>query len=424
MNITYLGHAAIMMESNGVRIVMDPWLTDPTYHGSWWHYPPLALGIADLPRPDYIYISHEHPDHFDPPTLEQVDKDIPILIANFGRKRFLDRLAALGFQKIIQLDFGKTLDCGHGVKVSLIAPDRPWDDSAILFQDGTHTILNVNDCHLDDSTMVRISQEISIDLAFLTFTGASQYPGCFEMSADEKLRRLRASKAAHLEEFVTSAQLLKARRVVPAAGNYALLAPEQLHLNTSNYVNNPQEALDALATETTDIEGLQMNPGDTWTPVEGVQRLHPAPDWSQREEAIAQLSSEQAEKIAASYAIEAPAPSDLYSQFHKYFTTVLEADPDVPARIGIVTWWQVEGPAGGDWVIDFTRDKDWVYQGVPTNWNLRLTISDTLVALGVSDRAIWENIVLSSRVKLARRPDEYMKEFWAWFCKLEGLSYT
>ena len=57
MKVTYFGHACMMMESAGTRILMDPWLTDPTYHGTWWHYPPLALGVRDLPKLDYLYVT-------------------------------------------------------------------------------------------------------------------------------------------------------------------------------------------------------------------------------------------------------------------------------------------------------------------------------------------------------------------------------
>ena len=91
MKVTYIGHACMMMESAGTRILMDPWLTDPTYHGTWWHYPPLEIGVRDLPKLDYLYVSHEHPDHFDPPTLRQLDKDVHVVIPNFKRKRFRDR---------------------------------------------------------------------------------------------------------------------------------------------------------------------------------------------------------------------------------------------------------------------------------------------------------------------------------------------
>jgi UDP-MurNAc hydroxylase len=419
MKVTYIGHAAILVESGGTRILMDPWLNDPTYHGTWFHYPPLVTRVRDLPKLDYLYVSHEHPDHFDPPTLRELDKSIPVFIANFRRKGFRDRLRALGFRDIRELDFGTTVPCnGSGLSVRLIPPDRPWDDSAMLLRDGEITLFNANDCHLDDDTLSRLGSEYAIDLAFLTFTGASQYPGCFEFPLASKIERWRASKHDHLQEFVSWARLLHTKRAVPAAGNFALLPPDQLFLNTPDYVNTPQEAVEALRAAAPEIEGLQMNPGDEWSPATGLRRLRPPPDWSRRMEHIETLSREHAGRIAEYFAAEEPAPADLYERFRSYFHRVIEANPAAAARVGIVTWWAVGGTAGGDWTIDFRRSSDWVRPGRPDDWNLRLSIPDRLVHLGVSEQSKWENLVLSFRVRLARRPDRYMKDFWTWICKL------
>jgi UDP-MurNAc hydroxylase len=418
MKVTYIGHACIMMESAATRILMDPWLTDPTYHGTWWHYPPLALGVRDLPKLDYLYVSHEHPDHFDPPTLRQLDKDVHVIIANYKRKRFRDRLAALGFHRITEVDFGQDFRCnGTGLTLRLIPPDRQWDDSAILVKDPTTTVLNVNDCHLDDATLERLAEQ-QIDLTFLTFTGASQYPGCFEFPLASKIQRWKESKDAHADEFVHWARLLRAKRAVPAAGNYALLAPDQLFLNTPHYVNTPQDAVDRLRVEAPEIDGLQMNPGDVWTDDGRLTRLHPPPEWSRRMEHIEHLSRRHSAQIAEGFASEGEPPADLYDRFHDYFAGLLRADPSIAERVNIVTWWVIDGPHGGDWVIDFTRDHNWVYRGVPAHWNLRLKFPARLLYQGISGAAIWDNLVLSFRIRLARNPDRYNKEFWTWLCKL------
>jgi UDP-MurNAc hydroxylase len=408
-----------MMEAGGTRVLMDPWLTDPTYHGTWWHYPPLQIGIRDLPKIDYLYISHEHPDHFDPPTLRQLDKRVKVVIAKFKKRRFYERLRALGFEDILELDFAQVHALNDsGLTMRLIAPDRPWDDSAVLLKDGNTTVLNVNDCHLDDATLSRLGQEEQIDLAFLTFTGASQYPGCFEFPLASKIERWQASKESHVEEFVNWAKLLRTKRAVPAAGNFALLAPDQLALNTPHYVNTPQDAVDRLRAEAPEIEGLQMNPGDVWTSDGKLTRLQPAPDWSRRMEHIEELSQQHHAQIAELFASEPQAPADLYDRFHSFFTGLLSADAALAKRINIVTWWIVDGPHGGDWVIDFTRDRDWVYRGVPQHWNLRLKFPAALVYKGVSGEAIWDDLVLSFRARLARNPDRYNKEFWTWLSKL------
>lgn len=419
MNVTYIGHACIMMEAGGTRILMDPWLVDPTYHGTWWHFPPLVHKPKDIPKVDYLYISHEHPDHFDPPTLQQLDKNIRVVIANYKRKRFRDRIHALGFRNIQELEFNQDFPLNDdGFRVRLVPPDRPWDDSAILVKLDKTTVFNCNDCHLDDATLQRLGSENQIDLAFLTFTGASQYPGCFEFPMESKIERWRHSKTSHLEEFVNWAQQLRAKRAVPAAGNFALLAPEQLFMNTDNYVSSPKEAVDLLREKAPEIEGLQMNPGDQWSPESGLQRRNPPPDWSQRPQQIEALSRAHQSEIEAGFSREPAAPADLYERFRDYFTGLLQADPAIAKRINIVTWWIVDGPHGGNWVIDFTRDKDWVYQGIPEQWNLRLKWPDRLIYKGVSGAGIWDDLVLSFRIRLARYPDDYKKEFWTWLCRL------
>ena len=419
MQVTYLGHACILLECDGTHILMDPWLTDPTYHGTWWHYPPLQVGVRDLPKIDFLYVSHEHPDHFDPPTLAQLDKDTHVVIADFARKRFRDRLAQLGFKRITELAFGRPFQCnGSRLTVELIPPDRAWDDSAILLKAGDLTVLNVNDCHLDDATLSALGEAHRIDLAFLTFTGASQYPNCFSFPLESKLERYRRSKIEHLEEFVHWARLLKTKRAVPAAGNFALLAEDQLFMNTCEYANTPAEAIAALRAGAPEIEGLQMNPGDAWSPDGGLERRSPPPDWSRRLDDIERLSRAARDKIAEYFASEPAAPPDLYDRFRAYFNRVIAADHTASARVPTVVWWEVTGAHGGDWTIDFRRQTEWVQPGVPEDWNQRITIADKLVHLGVSERAIWDNLILSFRIRLARRPDRYNKEFWTWLCKL------
>ncbi len=420
MEVTYIGHACMMMRAGGKTILMDPWLTDPTYHGTWWHYPPLAIGVDDLPKIDYLYISHEHPDHFDPPTLERLDKSIEIIIANFEKKRFRDRLRSLGFENIRELDFHKEYQPeGAGMTLRLIAPDRAWDDSAILVRDPESTIFNVNDCHLSDETLAELGTTFDIDLAFLTFTGASQYPNCFELSPESRRERALASKRSHVEEFVNWAKLLRTKRAVPAAGNFALLAKEQLFMNDDSYSNSPADAIAALTAGAPEIVGIQMNPGDRWSESGGIQRLNPAPDWAHRQDEVRALSDAMQERIEQYFASEPAASSGLYERFRAYFTRLLSADPAVAAEIGITVWWRVDGPEGGDWYIDFSREEgDWVQYGQPAEWNLRIAIPDKMLELGVNGNAIWDNLLLSFRFRLARQPDEYMKAFWTWFSKI------
>ena len=41
MKITHLNSACQLIESNGVKILIDPWLVDGEYYGSWYTFPSL-----------------------------------------------------------------------------------------------------------------------------------------------------------------------------------------------------------------------------------------------------------------------------------------------------------------------------------------------------------------------------------------------
>jgi len=62
MQITFIGHASILIETRGLRIISDPWWLGPCFGAQWWIYPPPYLDPVQT-KLDYIYISHGHNDH-------------------------------------------------------------------------------------------------------------------------------------------------------------------------------------------------------------------------------------------------------------------------------------------------------------------------------------------------------------------------
>ncbi len=69
MRITFLGHAGLFVETRHGSVLCDPWFT-PAYFGSWFPFPRNdRLDPAEFGRPDFLYVSHLHRDHFDPEFL-------------------------------------------------------------------------------------------------------------------------------------------------------------------------------------------------------------------------------------------------------------------------------------------------------------------------------------------------------------------
>jgi L-ascorbate metabolism protein UlaG (beta-lactamase superfamily) len=76
LRLTYLGHATVLLEIDGVRILTDPLLRPRTVHLT---RRPIDACAAVLERVDVVAISHLHLDHFDLPSLRMLPRDVPVL---------------------------------------------------------------------------------------------------------------------------------------------------------------------------------------------------------------------------------------------------------------------------------------------------------------------------------------------------------
>jgi len=60
--------------------VCDPWIVGSTYWRSWWNYPPVSPELLASIKPDYVYLTHIHWDHFHGPSLRRFDRATPVLV--------------------------------------------------------------------------------------------------------------------------------------------------------------------------------------------------------------------------------------------------------------------------------------------------------------------------------------------------------
>ena len=74
MKVKFLSSACVEIIHDDVKILCDPWLIDGEYYGSWAHYPPFDFDPNYFNDIDFIYISHQHPDHFSVKTLSKLNK--------------------------------------------------------------------------------------------------------------------------------------------------------------------------------------------------------------------------------------------------------------------------------------------------------------------------------------------------------------
>lgn len=69
MELQLVSHASVIVRTPDTQIWTDPWLTGKVFNNSWTLLVPPAFDAALLDTIDYLWISHEHPDHFNIATL-------------------------------------------------------------------------------------------------------------------------------------------------------------------------------------------------------------------------------------------------------------------------------------------------------------------------------------------------------------------
>jgi L-ascorbate metabolism protein UlaG (beta-lactamase superfamily) len=105
LQVTWIGHSAVLIDLDGVRVLTDPVLRSRTAH-IVRHAPAVNLGeIAGI---DLVLISHMHHDHFDPPSLRLVEGDPEMIVARGARRGAVRR----GFSPVTELAAGERLERG------------------------------------------------------------------------------------------------------------------------------------------------------------------------------------------------------------------------------------------------------------------------------------------------------------------------
>src|SRR5215470_10380564 len=226
MRVTYYGQACTLTEADGVKILTDPWLTEGAYHGTWFHTHLLAdAGVTPESFPkniDYLFLSHEHQDHFDLATLRHFPPDLPILICHFQTPKFRNHLQSLGFSNIRELDSGRRVDLGEGVFATIFATAEYTNDSAILIEHNGVRVFNETDCKLAYSDLESLGR-LGIDIGFYMFSGANWYPMMYDYPEPLMLEAVRRRRKSLLRSLVQRVKLTGPRFAVPAAGPCTVL---------------------------------------------------------------------------------------------------------------------------------------------------------------------------------------------------------
>ena len=109
--VTWIGHSTLLVQLDGVNFLTDPnWSKRTGPFGGLMgvrRYTPPPLRLEDLPRIDFVLISHDHYDHLDEATVLRLSERFdPTFVVPLGIKAWL---ADRGITNAVELGWGQSV---------------------------------------------------------------------------------------------------------------------------------------------------------------------------------------------------------------------------------------------------------------------------------------------------------------------------
>jgi L-ascorbate metabolism protein UlaG (beta-lactamase superfamily) len=122
MKLTWIDLNSWIFQLAGQTILVDPWLVDPmVFYGQPWlftayHITPPAFTPDTLPPIDLILLSQGLDDHCHQPTLEQLDRQIPVVASRSAAQC----VQKMGYQQVTTLSPWEEHRMGDRVQITAI----------------------------------------------------------------------------------------------------------------------------------------------------------------------------------------------------------------------------------------------------------------------------------------------------------------
>jgi UDP-MurNAc hydroxylase len=400
-SIRYLGHAGFVVEHAGTRLLMDPWFY-PAFLQSWFPYPDNRPLLGDVVggKFDYLYVSHAHEDHFDTRLLEQLDRDIPVLVAKYRSKIMVKQFRELGFTNVIPLEHKESYTLADGFVATMYLDTSHKEDSGLLLDLDGYRFLDLNDCNTPLSELPD-----RIDLLAAQFSGAMWYPNCYDYPAPTMAAKVAGVRDDLMDTLYRKVKLTGARAYLPSAGPACFLDPELEAYNDRDATIFPvwdqvADGFDAACPET---DVVRLGPGDRVEVDAGVARPVIEPG-SKFEEELGAYRERRRDEWEAFY--DGPEPEVAMAEVEKYFGTLQQWNKrflgdyskDIRLVAGTDNWDVRLGKLAEHFVIEGEEPYDPAYT---------LLVSRRVLRLIVDGKTGWEEALLSMRLGLHREPDVF-----------------
>lgn len=237
MDLTLISHASVIVDCGHVVVWTDPWLESRAFNNSWELLPAPSPDRSFLERVTHIWLSHEHPDHFNIPTLRNLPAEFRERVTVCYQKRnttkIFDALRKMGYRRFLDLPNRAPVHIGD---VMLYCFQAQLGDSVLGIRHRDRRLVNINDSEIDERDCKNVLAEFGApDVILNQFSVA----GCIGYRDREHyLPRLAKDK---LNQLVSNHQWLEAKLTVPFASFMHFCMEDNAYLN--RYANRPRDVV-------------------------------------------------------------------------------------------------------------------------------------------------------------------------------------
>ncbi|MBT3939523.1 MAG: MBL fold metallo-hydrolase [Pelagibacterales bacterium] len=264
MKITYFVNTMFLMTGKNTKVLCDPWVTSGNKSRSGlYNFPKLKTTREELPnlKPDFIYISHTHADHFDPDTLCVFDKNIPILVSWYKHNFTEKAVRGIGFKDVRVSDPNKPLKL-NGEDTCWIEPSAKYSavDSIAVFNIDGFNILNANDCGFNYDQCKSIKQRfLDIHAACIPSGMQGPYPAFYQnLTLEEKKEESEKKKYNNFMSIIDYIKVLKPKYLIALTGG-AVYGGKKALLMPYTGVGTAVEAKKFLQKKNIEIETILLS---------------------------------------------------------------------------------------------------------------------------------------------------------------------
>lgn len=442
MRLTFLGHAGFCVETADALIVMDPWLSPHgAFDSAWFQFPrnhhlaPLVSEkLRDSSKERFLYVSHEHQDHFDRSFLAGVDcRELTFLTPKFQRAELRSTLEGLGPKAVIACEHGRTVPIPGGEVTMYLEESGLNRDSAILVKAGGKSFLNLNDCKLYDELPAILAQQRPISVFACQFSGATWHPICYDYPPEEYERISRHKIASKFETVARAIETVNPQVYFPCAGPACFLDPALAHLNFEETNVFPRSAKflsylrDRLCRSS--IRALEIAPGDVFDvdTSDFLERGSENPSEADLERYLSAYASQYAEWFAERRREPLEAgPDVLLDRLQQELDRKLSVF-SLSERVRVPLYVGFRDADACILRIDFARRKVAKVPCISDHNFYSLEAPAWQLARVLDHHITWEDFALTFRMRLNRSPDVYQTliqgfllmepEDMNWFCE-------